>query len=140
MRRDAIGGIESHAPEIRALRIDDQRPEIILGLSRQRARDDQVLAPLRNFRACGDEVEGRRLPDVDPRAVRALQFQREIERALLHVHQCVRGDEQPVRPLGVGGRVHRLFQQPHVRDRLVADRDVDLRPREVDREIPPQRL
>ena len=93
--RHAIGRLEPHRPVVGALRIDDERAQLILGLQRGRARDDQVLLPLRDFRPRGDEIERRRLADVDARAVVALELEREVERALLHVDERERRDEQP---------------------------------------------
>ena len=101
--RLALRRIEPDAPVVGALRIDDQRAKKVLRLQRRRARDDQVLPPLRDFGACRHQVERRRLPDVDARAVGALELQGQIERALLHVHRRERRHQRPVTGLGVGG-------------------------------------
>ena len=106
--RHAIGRLEPDDPVVGTLRIDDERPQRVLGLQRRRARDDQVLLALRDLGARGDEIERRRLADVDARAVVALELEREIERPLLHVDERQRGDERPVAAFGVGARVARV--------------------------------
>ncbi len=92
--RHAIGRLEVDGPVVGALGIDDDRPQGVLGLQRDRARDDQVLLTLRDFGARGDEIERRRLSDVHPRPVVALELERQIERSLLHVDQ--RAARRPV--------------------------------------------
>ena len=66
-----------------ALRIDDENPQLILRLADLRLRDDQALAPLRDFGPRRHEIERRRLPDVNARPVVALQLLRQLERSLL---------------------------------------------------------
>ena len=106
-RRHDIGGLEPRGPEVGPLRIEDARAQDVFGEERRRARDDQVLAALRDFRPRRDEVQRRRLPDVHARAVGAFELERQIERALLHVDRRPRRDEQPVRVLHVGRRCGR---------------------------------
>ena len=65
-----------------------------------RARHDQRLAPLRHLGARGNQIQRRRLPDVHARPVRPLELERQVERALLDLHQRARGDELPVAALG----------------------------------------
>ena len=62
----------------------DHDAEVVLGLTDQRLRDDQRLTPLRHFGLRRHEIERRRLADVHPRAVVALELERQVERALLH--------------------------------------------------------
>ena len=78
-RRNEIGRLQPHGPVVGTLRIDDQQSEIILRLSHQRLRDDQVLAALGDFRLCRDQIERRRLADVDTRPVVPLELERQIE-------------------------------------------------------------
>ena len=87
-RRNDVGRLEPRGPEIRAVRVEHRRPQDVLGLERSRARDDQVLAPLRDFRPGGDEIERRRLADVDAGTVGSLELEREVERALLHADRA----------------------------------------------------
>ena len=105
-----------------------------------RARDDQVLAPLRDFGARRDQVERRRLADVDPRPVGPLELQRQIQRLLLHVDRRQRRHQVPVGALARSPRPARRAPGPGCRRFAVAALDLDLRPRRVDLEVAQQRL
>ena len=77
-----VGRLEPKHPVVVPLRIERQRPQQVFGLAGVGSRDDQVLPALRDFGLRRDEVERRRLTDVDACPVRALQLQREVERPL----------------------------------------------------------
>ena len=78
-RWNEIGGLQTQRPVVGTLGIDDQQAEVILRLSHQRLRDDQILATLGDFCLCRDEIERRRLADVDARPIVSLELERQIE-------------------------------------------------------------
>ena len=90
--------------------------------------------------ARGDEIKGRRLSDVDASLVRALEFECQIERLLLHVDQRECRYVGPVGALGVGAGRDARLAQPGVRDLAVAAADIEIRSGEVDLEVTQQRL
>ena len=139
-RRDQVGRLEPDEPEIRPLGIEDQQPELILRLAHLGLRDDQALAPLRDFRARRHQVERRRLADVDTRLVVPLELLRQIQRPLLDRDRGPRQHQVPVGALRIGRQRQPELLQADVGDPLVTLRRRDLRSHRIDLEIAQQRL
>ena len=94
-----VDRIERVAPERRVGRIHDQPAQTIFGVSRRRARLNQVLAALRDFGLRLDEIERRDLAGIHADPVLARELLRELERPLLHADVGDRRLQRPVRLL-----------------------------------------
>ena len=115
--------------------------QLVLRLAHQRLRDDQALAPLRDFRAGRHEIERRRLADVDARPV---------VRARARATGRATAAAPTPRPAPAPGSSRRAARWPtascassceaDVGDPLVRSRRRDLRAERVDLEIAQQRL
>ena len=91
-----VGQVEIHRPEVRRLRVVDQRAELILGLVDLRGRDDGRFLVAGDFGFGADDVDRRHRADFDAGPVVAQRLPRDVERGLGDAQVVARADQRPV--------------------------------------------
>src|SRR6185436_15794896 len=138
--RRRVDRFDRRGPHPAIGRVEDQHAQAILGLMHGGLRDDQLLFVGGDFRLRRQQIEWRRLADVDLCLVHARQFLGERKRRLARVDVRDGRHQVPVRALHGGGRVDEALAQPCAGDVAVDLAVLELLARRVDLEIAHERL
>ena len=139
-QRRRIDRVDLHRPHARITRVEDLRAQLILALPDRRLRDDELL-PIGGDLGLGrNEIQRRRLTDIDLRPVHPDELARKIERRLARLDVRDRRHEVPVRALDARHRVHERFSQPRPGDLPIDTARRELLARHVGRHVADERL
>ena len=139
-KRHRIGRLEADGPEVRHLRVENQRAQPIFRLLDGGLRHDHGLLVPRHFGLRLDDVDRRHGADLDALLVVGQQPLREVERLLLRLQVVDLVRQVPVGVLHVARRRDDRGLQLHVGGLAVFPAGLERLPQVVDLEVLQQRL